>query len=346
MSIFEIRGEILSPIHIGAGRELEPFDYIISDGKFYRVSLEEFIKGLAPKERKEFNQFVENGKLNELRKFLASHPTSKTVAIYSTRVSKSVETLYTSKLDQIENQLLISPFIRTEGEKRILIPGSSIKGAIRTAVISELANEKKIKPPKPFSRQFWQFESQVLGHNNAKNDPFRALKVEDVYLDNGSTIVSEIKNMSKDKRGNLKPNNLQMIHETTFSYVSGKEVTFIAQVKLDEQLIKRGVLSLGLNIDRIRQSCSRFYHQKLEMEHDKFFLGSSVDEASTMLLNMDLEEDSFLLRIGRFSGVESVTLDEYRNPQPPGRNRGWGNSRNIADGKFPMGWVKIAISEF
>jgi hypothetical protein len=51
------------------------------------------------------------------------------------------------------------------------------------------------------------------------------------------------------------------------------------------------------------------------------------------------------MRLGRFSGVESVTLDNYRNPKPPGGKTIWGTSRNLTEGLYPMGWVKVEVSD-
>ena len=81
------------------------------------------------------------------------------------------------------------------------------------------------------------------------------------------------------------------------------------------------------------------------MEHDKFYMGSSLSEYSQALLNENFTENEFIIRVGRHSGVESVTLDEYRNPQPPGKVKSWGNTRNIADGFYPMGWIKMRYEE-
>jgi len=92
-------------------------------------------------------------------------------------------------------------------------------------------------------------------------------------------------------------------------------------------------------------ACNRFYREKLEMEHRKFYRNSSLERFSKALIDMVMEKNAFLLRVGRFSGVESVTLDEYRNPKTPGKKGKWGTSRNVAEGMYPMGWVKVTVEE-
>jgi len=49
-------------------------------------------------------------------------------------VTNEIEHLYLSKIEDTQNQLLIGPFIRTAGENRVYIPGSSIKGAIKNSI--------------------------------------------------------------------------------------------------------------------------------------------------------------------------------------------------------------------
>jgi hypothetical protein len=88
-----------------------------------------------------------------------------------------------------------------------------------------------------------------------------------------------------------------------------------------------------------------FYKDKMEQEHKIFYKGSEVEKISDQLLNISFDDNSFLLRLGRFSGVESVTLDKYRNPKPSGKKSVWGTSRNLAEGLFPIGWIKVTVSE-
>ena len=90
---------------------------------------------------------------------------------------------------------------------------------------------------------------------------------------------------------------------------------------------------------------AELYDDKMQMEHDKFYTGSALSEFSQILLDEKIADNEFLLRVGRFSGVESVTLDKYRDPQVPDKSKGWGNTRNMADGKFPMGWMKLSVVE-
>lgn len=344
MKTYKLRCEILSPVHIGSGQEIEPMNYIIENGRLYKISFIDFVSHMDDKQRREFEVLIDSGNLLEIRKRVAETVEKVRDSVYSIEVSLKIAELYRSKVSDIQNQLLISPFIRTEGGSVPFIPGSSLKGAIRTAIISEMA--KKSKSPKPKDgREEYEFESKVLGHKDAKNDPFRAVKIRDVSLRNEDTIVRDVKNMSKKKGSHLQANNIQMICEVTHSAGSGRAVEFETGMLFDNELLSTKYLSTSISKEQIIKSCNDFYKDKVEQEHKKFYKGSEVEKYSEHLLNAQLNDNSFIVRVGRFSGVESVTLDYYRNPRPPGNKTTWGTSRNLAEGLYPMGWIKVTVSE-
>jgi len=340
---YSLKCEILSPLHIGTGKEIEPFYYIIKDHKFYKISLDNFLFELPSDDRIAFERLIDEGRLNKIRKFIGEKVNVEAYSIYSTDVSPEVAKTYNSKLDDIQNQLLINPFIRTAGENKPYIPGSSIKGAIRTALISQIAQNSNFPKPQSYREEF-EFESNVLGCTDAKNDPFRGIKIRDGLLPSDSTIITEVKNVTKDRNGNLSPNAIQLICEITYSRISKKPVVFETELIFDDRLFSTNYLSGDFIIEDIKEACNGFYLDKLQAEHNKFYKNSIISDLSQTLLNEEVGDSSFLIRVGRFSGVESVTIDNYRNPRPPGKGI-WGKSRNLAEMKYPMGWIKVTISE-
>ena len=344
MKTYSLKCEILSPVHIGTGEDVDPMGYIIQGERFYKIKFESFVSHMDDNERGKFENLIDKGNLVKIRKYVSYNLDTERDSSYSTEVNSKIINLYNSKMDDIQNQLLINPFIRTKGEAIPLIPGSSIKGAIRTAVVSELANKSKLPKPKS-SREENEFESKVLGNKDAKNDPFRGIKIKDGYLPHDSTIVREVNNVSRRNGGRLQANNIQIICEVTHSFVTGMNVDFVTKISIDEALFSTSYLSKKITLEQIVESCTSFYRDKMEREHIKFYQKTESERYSTMLLDTPLDKNSFILRIGRFSGVESVTLDNYRNPKPPGNKTQWGTTRNLAEGIFPMGWVKVSINE-
>lgn len=343
MRTFKLSCEILSPIHIGGGNEIDPLSYIIKGEKLHRVSFGVFVANMTDTERSQLEGLIAAGDLIEIRKYIAERVDMERGFLYSVEVSPKVRDLYNDKIDDIQNQLLISPFIRTQGEAKSLVPGSSIKGAIRTAIISELAKNTSLAKPKTFKEEY-QFEAKVLGYKDAKNDPFRGVKIRDRTLRNDSTIIREVRNMTKKNGGLLESNDIQIICEVSHSWITGKSINFETEISFDEALFSTHFLSKILTKKQMVKSCTDFYRNKMEGEHKKFYQDSETESCSTQLLDTSLDENSFLLRVGRFSGAESVTLDNYRNPRPPGNRAVWGTTRNLVEGKYPAGWVKVMFA--
>jgi len=345
MNKYKLKGIILSPLHIGTGNQIEPFDYVIKNGKFYRISLEDFLYQLSEGERKIFESIVNSGNLNRIRKYVIEEIDLEKYSAYSVKVTEKIERLYLSKINDIQNQLLINPFIRTGGENKPYIPGSSIKGAIRTALISQIAQNSNLSQPTGYREEF-EFEFRVLRYTGrGKNDPFRGIKIADGILPPEPTIISQIRNVTKDRNGNLQPTNIQLICDVTYSKISGKSIEFESNLTIDTNLFSTNYLSRPFTIGEIKKACNSFYRDKLSIEDKNFYSNSPISHISNSLLNEEIEDDSFLIRLGRFSGVESVTIDNYRNPKPPGKKRTWGKSRNLVEMKYPLGWVKIRLEE-
>lgn len=343
MNEYKLKCDILSPIHIGTGQEIDPLNYIIEGGRLYKISFMKFVTLMNDAERLRFETLLTRGNLVEIRRYIAENINKEKDSAYSIEVSPAVESLYRLKLGEIQNQLLIHPFIRTQGEYLTLIPGSSIKGALRTAIVSGLAKQSNLPRPKDIMEEFG-FESKVLGYKDGKNDPFRAIKIRDQSLQKDDMIVREVRNASKRNGGDLQTNEIQIICEVSHSSITGRQVKFDTVISFDEELFATKFLSKTFTIEQIIKSCKNFYRDKMEYEHKKFYRTSDVEKFSAELLDVQIDETSFIMRLGRFSGVESVTLDNYRNPKPPGRKGIWGTSRNLAEGLYPMGWMKVKVS--
>ena len=345
MKKYKLKCKILSPIHVGTGSEIEPFDYIIQGNKFYKISLENFLLNLDHKDRERFDQLVSKNNVNEIRKFIIEKWDAEKYAVeFFCDVSTEVYKVYQENISHIENQLLINPFIRSKVNNLPYIPGSTIKGAIRTALISELA--KKMND----IENNWNIEAKILNCQNdrgfldPKKDPFRAIKISDGFLALGSTVILKIVNVSKDKSGELISLKIQMLNEVTYSGISGKNIEFETEMIIDNNLQQTHFLKTIIDIEAIKKSCNSFYQSKMADEDKDFYRGTSLERTSHDLCLQEFDNNSFLVRLGRFSGVENVTLDKYRDPNVP-RGKSWGKTKNIGEMKYPLGWLKITFME-
>lgn len=343
MKTFELRCDVLSPLHIGTGKEMEPLSYVIKDCRLHLVSFEQLMCAFDETQRADFEDLINKGDLVEIRRFTAEAMLKYGKALYTVETSTDVAAMYNAKINDIRNQLIIHPFIRTC--LKPVIPGSSIKGAIRTAIVSEFARRKRLPRPSGY-RAECEFESKALGYRDAKDDPFRCLKIRDAQIEEDDIIVRRVVNVSRKKGGPLQENDIKVVCEATHSRLSGKDAAFSVGLLMDDKLAATGFTGRAFSISDIIECCRAFYDDKVRMEHEKFYNGSMMAQASSeqLISGMEsLEKNEFLLRVGRFSGVESVTLDTYRNPRPPKQMTRWGTSRNLAEGRYPMGWIKVTV---
>jgi hypothetical protein len=68
-------------------------------------------------------------------------------------------------------------------------------------------------------------------------------------------------------------------------------------------------------LEEIITSCRKFYQDKMEYEHLRFHKGHKSESVSERLCDTPLDDNETFIRLGRFSGIESVTLDKYRDPK-------------------------------
>ena len=341
MKRYRINIEILSPVHIGTNEELDPLNYIIKESVFYRINLEKFLVDLEESLKQDFYGLVDSDDINGLRKFIIDNCDLSKYSLYSASVTKNIQDNYTRNIGNINNQLLVDPFIRSFNSFNAYIPGSSLKGAIRTAIISERAKNKRYDKNDRNLPKY--FEGDVLSYGkDIRKDPFRTLKIDDTPLPEGSIFIAEIFNMVLARGGMANFKGMQIFKEVTESMVSKAPISLDTYLSIDDNLQEKRAVSSNITLQEIIESCNKFYSPKLEKEHIKFYARAPVRESSEKLLNIKLSKNQFLLRLGRFSQVECVTVDNFRNPKS---RKGWGNSRNICEKKYPMGWIKISLHE-
>ena len=97
----------------------------------------------------------------------------------------------------------------------------------------------------------------------------------------------------------------------------------------------------------------RFYVSKYKDEYLKFFTSGHADQIRQEIAPMSLEianlkTNETLVRIGHFSHVECVTLDNVRKPKTrevKGKPMPYGTTRTLANGLYPFGWAKLEFKD-
>jgi len=186
---------VLSPVHIGSGRRLGKVDTIFSDGKFIVIDIDKLIY-LLSNNQKAFGEF-ENSGFN-IKEFLDRY-----------RIKYQDVQKYVVEASSIDRKGDVFECIKT-GLGRPLIPGSSIKGAIRTVFLYHLVKEKGIdyidhkfqgvlaqySEKKDIDRELDKELTEYFrpsGKNEPNYDLMRVLQVKDAEFELRDIEVKEVK---------------------------------------------------------------------------------------------------------------------------------------------------------
>ncbi len=334
---YNVKLHILSPVHVGAGQELDPFSYVIRDNKLLLIDLAKWIENYSDKEI--LYQKMDSEDYIDLRNYIAKNFNDNN-AVLSTIDVKSSEVVRTYKkaiYDKTStNQALINFMTRNEITKIPYLPGSSIKGAIRTAIANRFVILANIKSE----------DSYKSGYNNKifgkpTDDPMKNLKISDVSLDKfGSAIFEAREHSPKDKK------TPKDSYEAAVSLCQiDAPVVYPLKISLNPFPLHRRTVDIKFLID----SLHRFYMPKFIEEYERFYTDESYIDirqaiAPVSMEALRLKTNEAFVRIGHFSHVECVTLDNVRKPKTrmkDGKPLPWGKTRTLANGIYPFGWAKL-----
>ena len=176
----------LSPLHIGCGEDFEPTNYVIDDGLLY--GFDPSRAALNDLQRKQLTDVARRGSLPGIQRFFRDHaaafkphahvvmPVCSGVArLYEQRIGKAANVEASG--NQVFNKLEIERHVYTGALQQPFIPGTSFKGALRTAWLDDLNAEQR--PQENTSRSTTAMEKRLLG-GDFQTSPLRLLKVADL----------------------------------------------------------------------------------------------------------------------------------------------------------------------
>lgn len=340
-SHYRVNLHILSPIHIGTGQELDAFSYVIRNRGLFLIDLVKWMESYPEKDK--LDNMMDSDNFAIIRSFIAEQFNLESAVRCSIPVDNPnlLETYRkVIKERNPRNQVLISPMIRNEVNMDAYIPGSSIKGAMRTAIANRFVEPAGVTKKDSRGRNDYNFK--IFGQIN--KDPMRGLKISDVPLGKSNTVVVEAKEYPLNPDKPLTPKGHM---ETTLS-LSHTNKPFVYPLKLSLAPFELH----GAKVDPkfIVDSLYHFYVPKYEEEYSKFFQPQDSQAVQEGIIPMNkvvanLRTNETLIRIGHFSHVECITLDKVRDPKTRmGRGRRplpWGTTRTLANGIYPFGWAKL-----
>ncbi|HHJ38547.1 MAG: hypothetical protein AXA67_08270 [Methylothermaceae bacteria B42] len=383
----------LSPVHMGTDEDYTPTSYVIDGNALYEFD-QRALENLPPAERSQLNAIL-NGKatpdmLKQVQAFFHRNrewliPAAANVVKVSTEMAKLYEDRIGKAANvesggkQVLNALEIERAYYNPTDRWLMLPGSGLKGAMRTALL-DAVNQGQRTERGERNREL----QQCLFHYTMRElhkDPMRLVHVGDCAWQGPEALNSAEVLFAVNRKK----------HPVT---KNGKEVSSQAEQRNLYQLLEcaapfrfrafRGVLNISapgrveneqgklpelcFSFGEIATACNRFYRPIFERETEllkkRGFLDTQWRKTVEALLNDNsickrLENnEAFLLRVGRHSGAESVTLNGVRSIKiimGKGQKPDWGKEAKTiwlatgdkADKRYlkPFGWLLVEMTE-
>lgn len=248
---------------------------------------------------------------------------------------------------EFERELNRFQIARTQylsNDQRPYIPGSSIKGAIRTGVLNHLAKIKTSGERQRFNsaRELEQF---LLEYSRVNEDPFRFLKISDFMpTENVKTEICYGVNIKKNMEFRQARGPIQILE------IIKAQSTFKGSIAIEDITLTNSRTKISAK--DIFKYCNDFYVSEFNREAKEL-----APAGFALRYNQGQEDSRYLLRIGKHSGAESVTIAPFRSILIRGQR---GQSRtakgattiwlaskvrrpNSARDLIPFGWISLTL---
>lgn len=370
----------LTDIYIGSGKDIEAYEYTVKDKYMYRIDMSEVFDKMNDSEKENFYKILQENNFFNIRSWIYNNYKEEWGYIYKEKVSSDFEKYYKEKLDdksQENSQLSISEFIGYNNKK--YIPGSSIKGALRTAFIYsdflenekkyeikssyEIKNGKRVYNRKEIDKEAKIMESEVLlaekedryGNKidkkgeklglEPKKDPFKTVKIfdtEEIELEKFSVNILQIKegNLFCEVLGGTY-NEIKKIKKVNFE----KGINFnivLTEYSLKDNSMMDYKKNLGIKklLDSLDDKMENILNFEIEKEREKDSYNlRNFYEFLKKIFNSFKNKNISLVRIGKYTGFNDKTINLLTTNPSE-------NSRTILDeNNYPMGWVLIKVEE-
>ena len=330
----QVKIKTLTPVHIGSGRDLmRNTEFLFNDNKVGIVDDKKVVDIIGVENIDKWVSIINKGES------LWDYLKQRKVDVSLEDVSNRIMSVYGSNILQkqsLKEQLHSAKLLP-------MIPGSSIKGAIRTAVISWLVNRnsEKVKSiidkNKRFFkskknnwewnlRDFQQTETSILNDllsgsfkMDANKNTFRFLQVSD-FTFNYNTIASnmQVVNFYRNK-WDIKRGSDQLTEMIAPSAEAEGRILInntLLKSNIDKKEIRSEVeflSSVSTLFNIVNEHTKNLVKREIEMwKEDNLqvheILGTYIDKLSDILQEINsISENDAILRIGGGSGWDSIT---------------------------------------
>jgi CRISPR-associated protein Csm5 len=382
MTVYRFHATPLTPIHVGNGEVLAPEDYLIEKDHLIQFNRAAVLRDMQPETRRQLEERLDRNDFQAaqeiLRKGVQPRHHQRRIQIGAESKADLLKAVG-NPLDPVVRQRAVQGFVRNPLTGQPYLPGSALKGAIRTAVVNAFTQkqlpslkaviEPLLENPRDRRNAWKTLETGVLNFQfrDLHQDPFRLFKVADTELPLDHTRVDKVWPVKRD--GSEDTKGIQMHFERLLSRGDGiEDGGFTVELELGEQAIRDDRVKLGqrLDMEMIRRACTTFYAGRILAEQRRFFAHAQSPERQfgaqglikinpdKILVAKSIQERGLLLRVGRFSHFESLSVDhlrqgwnvQARRPIKEGSSRTLCRCRPNPDGAstaLPFGWLLLML---
>ncbi|MEI8267645.1 MAG: RAMP superfamily CRISPR-associated protein [Betaproteobacteria bacterium] len=364
----------LTPIHIGCGVDFEPTNYVIDDGILFHFDPSRVV--LEARERKELIDSVNAGSAALLRVQRFFHERRERFAAVASQaipVAAGVAVQHAGRIGQVaqrepdgrqvNNLLQIERTAHHPHSGVAFLPGSSLKGSFRTAWLDQINGGRPLES----NERANQLEKRLMD-GAFHTDPFRSVMLSD---GTGDGVVSKVLFSTNQKKRQVINRAGEEVAgrgpATRRECILGGQLAALScelrLALLPGQHPRASVPSSTLRWRDLAIASNRYFVPRLRSElgllDERGFCDPRWSDGVRALiqrLGADLETGQcVLLKVGRHSGAENVTLDGVRQirimqaPRTPPRiaesaTTIWmaAEHENVSrGGLLPFGWLLI-----
>ncbi len=304
----------ISPIHIGCDEIYEPTGFVLDENARQMILLDplSFISQLEDADKVEFSRICARGTVDsilELYNFMQGKTAEGRMVdvchdfLDHYKQTLSIPLKNIRKIQQNLNNFAIPRTAFRSVDQRPYIPGSSIKGALRTAYLNLIEHEKELSKKRK-ERNAKILEQRLMEYSGIPTDPFRMVKVSD-FMPVGDTRTRIVYGVNEKKKPTDRDaRGLPLIFEVV---LPGS--VFLGTIAVDSPL-QGSSINKPVSIEKLLNDSTLFYtKEKRREDRELANIGIGNNSSSTRVQD---KRNSFLIRIGRHSGAESVTIDGHR----------------------------------
>lgn len=370
----------LSPVHLGCGEDYVPTNYVMRDQYLHAFSDTQLVHALGSAGLSRLAQLAEQGDESALlaiqREIHQKTECLIPVASHSVWVQSGIATLYNSRIGQVaqheqrgrnvQNKLEIARTAYNPYDQLPLIPGSAIKGAIRTAWLDQQNAGVKALP----QEKSGDLQKCLLDYHKVEQDPFYLLKISDAPYRH-ELPAGEIWYAVSRKRNPESKHGPASIYQQLECIGAGRRHAFLGDLRFLDGQYRNTSQCVPKTLEELATACNRYYLTALRKslyqlgEQAGYFDPHWHKTLSRLLegeLGQALESNrAILLRLGRHSGAEDKTLDGVRTIKIlTGKKDGKQTSeyrpntteirlaaadKNQQNNLQPFGWVLLEFSD-